>query len=158
MSSTPLFSVMSFSTVEFYNWPQNKVVLGKDNNCSGGLEGSSCGGGGGGSLSVKVWTGPCVVIWRIPSPNGQTDRQANTTENNTFPQLRWPGVMITNSNIELTIQDALISHSHRGPDFDTMMEGRKGTTVRDLLVELYDKAGQLKQWWLVRHTAGKKTF
>ncbi len=34
------------------------------------------------------------------------------------------------------------------------MEGVKGTTVKSLLVELYDKAGQLKQWWLVRHTAG----
>ena len=27
-------------------------------------------------------------------------------------------------------------------------------TVRDLLVELYEKAGHGKQWWLVRHTAG----
>ena len=26
--------------------------------------------------------------------------------------------------------------------------------MQDLLTELYDKAGQLKQWWLVRHTAG----
>ena len=24
----------------------------------------------------------------------------------------------------------------------------------DLLSELYDKAGNLRQWWLVRHTAG----
>ena len=26
--------------------------------------------------------------------------------------------------------------------------------MKDLLNELYEKAGQLKQWWLVRHTAG----
>ena len=34
------------------------------------------------------------------------------------------------------------------------MEGRSGCTVMDLLTELYDKAGHMKQWWLVRHTAG----
>lgn len=34
------------------------------------------------------------------------------------------------------------------------MEGRPGCTVIDLLTELYDKAGHMKQWWLVRHTAG----
>lgn len=34
------------------------------------------------------------------------------------------------------------------------MEDRPGVKVRDLLYELYDKAGHLKQWWLVRHTAG----
>ena len=68
--------------------------------------------------------------------------------------------MISNLNPEHMIQceKADISHWYRGPDFDTMMEGRKGTTVRDLLVELYDKAGHLKQWWLVRHTAGKNHF
>lgn len=42
----------------------------------------------------------------------------------------------------------------RGPDWDTQMEGRPGCKVRDLLTELYDKAGHAKQWWLVRHTAG----
>ena len=42
----------------------------------------------------------------------------------------------------------------RGPDWDTHMEGRPGCKVRDLLTELYDKAGHAKQWWLVRHTAG----
>jgi phosphorylase kinase alpha/beta subunit len=42
----------------------------------------------------------------------------------------------------------------RGPDWDTQMEGRAGCRVRDLLVELYEKAGHAKQWWLVRHTAG----
>jgi len=42
----------------------------------------------------------------------------------------------------------------RGPDWDTQMEGRPGCRVRDLLTELYDKAGHAKQWWLVRHTAG----
>lgn len=40
----------------------------------------------------------------------------------------------------------------RGPDFDTNLEGK--SSVQDLLSELYDKAGHLKQWWLVRHTAG----
>jgi hypothetical protein len=47
-----------------------------------------------------------------------------------------------------------VLHLHRGPDWDTQMEGRAGCRVRDLLVELYEKAGHAKQWWLVRHTAG----
>ncbi|ELT89975.1 hypothetical protein CAPTEDRAFT_163062 [Capitella teleta] len=42
----------------------------------------------------------------------------------------------------------------KGPDWETQMEDRQGVKVRDLLYELYDKAGHLKQWWLVRHTAG----
>lgn len=42
----------------------------------------------------------------------------------------------------------------RGPEWNTGLEGESRCTVRDLLMELYDKAGHLKQWWLVRHTAG----
>ncbi|XP_064608813.1 phosphorylase b kinase regulatory subunit alpha, liver isoform-like isoform X1 [Liolophura sinensis] len=43
---------------------------------------------------------------------------------------------------------------NKGLDWDTEIGGKKGCTVRDLLVELYEKAGHWKQWWLVRHTAG----
>lgn len=42
----------------------------------------------------------------------------------------------------------------RGPEWDTNIEGRTQCKVKNLLSELYDKAGHLKQWWLVRHTAG----
>jgi len=34
------------------------------------------------------------------------------------------------------------------------MGGSAGCRVKDLLSELYEKAGHMKQWWLVRHTAG----
>lgn len=44
--------------------------------------------------------------------------------------------------------------SARGPEWDTKMEGQTSCKVSDLLSELYEKAGHLKQWWLVRHTAG----
>ena len=51
-------------------------------------------------------------------------------------------------------QNSAFFSDSRGPNWDTEMEGRPGCTVKDLLSELYDKAGQVKQWWLVRHTAG----
>ena len=38
------------------------------------------------------------------------------------------------------------------------MEGRPGCKIKELLVELYEKAGHLKQWWLVRHTAGNLLY
>ncbi|CAH1777077.1 unnamed protein product [Owenia fusiformis] len=42
----------------------------------------------------------------------------------------------------------------KGSDWDTQIGGKAGCTVTELLKELYEKAGHLKQWWLVRHTAG----
>ncbi|XP_074651762.1 putative phosphorylase b kinase regulatory subunit alpha isoform X3 [Tubulanus polymorphus] len=42
----------------------------------------------------------------------------------------------------------------KGPSWDTLIGGKAGCTVKDLMKELYEKAGHLKQWWLVRHTAG----
>ncbi|KAK3769886.1 hypothetical protein RRG08_036931 [Elysia crispata] len=43
---------------------------------------------------------------------------------------------------------------HKGSDWDTHMEEDRRVPVKELLVELYEKAGHWKQWWLVRHTAG----
>ncbi|CAG2224076.1 Phosphorylase b kinase regulatory subunit alpha, skeletal muscle isoform,Phosphorylase b kinase regulatory subunit alpha, liver isoform,Probable phosphorylase b kinase regulatory subunit alpha [Mytilus edulis] len=40
-----------------------------------------------------------------------------------------------------------------GPNWKTEVGG-KDCTLKELLVELYEKAGHWKQWWLVRHTAG----
>lgn len=41
----------------------------------------------------------------------------------------------------------------RGMDWDTCLHG-KGSTVRSLLTELYEKAGELKHWSLIRMTSG----
>ncbi|XP_051800095.1 phosphorylase b kinase regulatory subunit alpha, skeletal muscle isoform isoform X4 [Acanthochromis polyacanthus] len=41
----------------------------------------------------------------------------------------------------------------KGMDWDTQLHG-KGTTVRSLLSDLYDKAGELKQWGLIRMISG----
>lgn len=38
-------------------------------------------------------------------------------------------------------------------DWDTRLHG-KGSTVRSLLTELYEKAGELKHWGLIRMTSG----
>ncbi|XP_076446610.1 putative phosphorylase b kinase regulatory subunit alpha isoform X2 [Babylonia areolata] len=45
-------------------------------------------------------------------------------------------------------------YKHKGPEWETNIDSRHKCTVKDLLVELYEKAGFWKQWWLVRHTAG----
>lgn len=42
---------------------------------------------------------------------------------------------------------------YRGMDWDTCLHG-KGSTVRSLLTELYEKAGELKHWSLIRMTSG----
>uniref|UniRef100_A0A1I8H7G0 Phosphorylase b kinase regulatory subunit n=1 Tax=Macrostomum lignano TaxID=282301 RepID=A0A1I8H7G0_9PLAT len=43
----------------------------------------------------------------------------------------------------------------QGLDYDTGWQEAAGpVTVRDLVKELYEKAGSLRQWWLVRFTAG----
>ncbi|PAA90067.1 hypothetical protein BOX15_Mlig008714g1, partial [Macrostomum lignano] len=46
----------------------------------------------------------------------------------------------------------------KGLDYSTGWEDANGSgqpvTVRDLVKELYERAGSLRQWWLVRYTAG----
>lgn len=41
----------------------------------------------------------------------------------------------------------------RGMDWDTQLHGN-GTTVKSLLVELYEKAGDLRCWDLIRMISG----
>lgn len=41
----------------------------------------------------------------------------------------------------------------RGMDWDTHLHGT-GSTVRSLLTDLYEKAGELKQWGLIRMISG----
>lgn len=41
----------------------------------------------------------------------------------------------------------------RGMDWDTHLHG-KGSTVRSLLTDLYEKAGELKHWSLIRMISG----
>ncbi|XP_078682696.1 phosphorylase b kinase regulatory subunit alpha, skeletal muscle isoform-like isoform X8 [Branchiostoma floridae x Branchiostoma belcheri] len=45
-------------------------------------------------------------------------------------------------------------YNTQGPDWDTKINMREGITVVMLVGELYEKAGQLKQWSIVRHMAG----
>ncbi|XP_078602491.1 phosphorylase b kinase regulatory subunit alpha, liver isoform-like isoform X5 [Branchiostoma floridae x Branchiostoma japonicum] len=45
-------------------------------------------------------------------------------------------------------------YNTQGPDWDTKINMREGVTVVMLVGELYEKAGQLKQWSIVRHMAG----
>lgn len=43
--------------------------------------------------------------------------------------------------------------NHRGMDWDTHLHG-KGTSVKSLLSDLYEKAGELKHWGLLRMISG----
>ncbi|XP_061431766.1 LOW QUALITY PROTEIN: phosphorylase b kinase regulatory subunit alpha, liver isoform-like [Lethenteron reissneri] len=42
----------------------------------------------------------------------------------------------------------------KGADWDTRISGHDGTTVRDLLSEVYRKAGSSQQWALIRYISG----
>ena len=56
------------------------------------------------------------------------------------------------------IDDSCSTHVlvlHRGLEWNTCLEGPETVcTVKDLLKELYERAGKLRCWSLVRHTAG----
>jgi len=43
----------------------------------------------------------------------------------------------------------------RGPSWDTMIDGAAGSTVSDLIEELYERAGQQGNWMVVRQVRSK---
>ncbi|XP_043913493.1 phosphorylase b kinase regulatory subunit alpha, skeletal muscle isoform isoform X2 [Protopterus annectens] len=45
-------------------------------------------------------------------------------------------------------------YNMKGPDWDTQLYDQPGTTVRDILIELYSKAGSTHQWSLIRSISG----
>uniref|UniRef100_A0A8D0HHN2 Phosphorylase b kinase regulatory subunit n=1 Tax=Sphenodon punctatus TaxID=8508 RepID=A0A8D0HHN2_SPHPU len=45
-------------------------------------------------------------------------------------------------------------HTLKGPDWDTEIYGQPGSTVSDLLTELYGKVGATCQWALIRYISG----
>uniref|UniRef100_A0A667WGA4 Phosphorylase b kinase regulatory subunit n=1 Tax=Myripristis murdjan TaxID=586833 RepID=A0A667WGA4_9TELE len=47
-----------------------------------------------------------------------------------------------------------ILYKDKGLDWDTRLRGGRGCTVRQLLAELYEQAGQLKHWGLIRMISG----
>lgn len=49
--------------------------------------------------------------------------------------------------------DRLFILYHRGIEWDTELHG-VGSTVRSLLSDLYEKAGELKHWGLIRMISG----
>ncbi|XP_062619129.1 probable phosphorylase b kinase regulatory subunit alpha isoform X4 [Saccostrea cucullata] len=60
------------------------------------------------------------------------------------------------NNTEVLHEQADIIHYlylHRGPNFEIKID-EKPCCIKELLVELYEKAGHWKHWGLVRHTAG----
>ncbi|XP_059823689.1 phosphorylase b kinase regulatory subunit alpha, liver isoform-like [Hypanus sabinus] len=58
----------------------------------------------------------------------------------------------------ITLQDQAdilyILYVIKGPDWDTNIGGQNGATVRSLLTELYSKAGQNREWGLIRYISG----
>ncbi|KAG8554136.1 hypothetical protein GDO81_003682 [Engystomops pustulosus] len=47
-----------------------------------------------------------------------------------------------------------ILYSMKGLDWDTQIYGHPGVTVKDLLMELYEKVGATRQWALIRYISG----
>ncbi|XP_046368664.1 probable phosphorylase b kinase regulatory subunit alpha isoform X4 [Haliotis rufescens] len=85
------------------------------------------------------------------SPTGHRKRLVDTQEEINITEL-----VDTLSQTENLQEQADIIHYlyiQKGPDYDTKI-GEDTCTVKQLLTELYEKAGHWKQWWLVRHTAG----
>ncbi|XP_071088485.1 probable phosphorylase b kinase regulatory subunit alpha isoform X9 [Haliotis cracherodii] len=85
------------------------------------------------------------------SPTGHRKRLVDTQEEINITEL-----VETLSHTENLQEQADIIHYlyiQKGPDYDTKI-GEDTCTVKQLLTELYEKAGHWKQWWLVRHTAG----
>ena len=69
----------------------------------------------------------------------------------------WDTTIETPSGPPLSTQLSDMRPSDAGTDTPATPASAAATKtclVKDLLAELYDKAGHLKQWWLVRHTAG----
>ncbi|XP_048069336.1 phosphorylase b kinase regulatory subunit alpha, skeletal muscle isoform isoform X6 [Ursus arctos] len=45
-------------------------------------------------------------------------------------------------------------YNMKGPDWDTELYDEGGTTVRELLTELYGKVGEIRHWGLIRYISG----
>ncbi|XP_032255032.1 phosphorylase b kinase regulatory subunit alpha, skeletal muscle isoform isoform X4 [Halichoerus grypus] len=45
-------------------------------------------------------------------------------------------------------------YTMKGPDWDTELYDEGGTTVRELLTELYGKVGEIRHWGLIRYISG----
>ncbi|KAF3816138.1 hypothetical protein GH733_014727 [Mirounga leonina] len=45
-------------------------------------------------------------------------------------------------------------YTMKGPDWDTELYDEVGTTVRELLTELYGKVGEIRHWGLIRYISG----
>ncbi|KAL5012659.1 hypothetical protein ScPMuIL_011210 [Solemya velum] len=98
--------------------------------------------------------GPSPVDTPPGSPKSQ--RKRHFQEGNHYENVNITELIEQLSQVENLQEQADIVHYlfvAKGPDWDTEVGG-KSCTVRELLVELYEKAGHWKQWWLVRHTAG----
>uniref|UniRef100_F6US25 Phosphorylase b kinase regulatory subunit n=1 Tax=Ciona intestinalis TaxID=7719 RepID=F6US25_CIOIN len=78
-------------------------------------------------------------------------------EEPTSPQLK-PKVLVHRLHETMFLwEQADILHylyTHKGPNWDTEIDGEPGVLVVDLIEELYDKAGQQGNWMVVRQMSG----
>nr|XP_021535523.1 phosphorylase b kinase regulatory subunit alpha, skeletal muscle isoform [Neomonachus schauinslandi] len=53
-----------------------------------------------------------------------------------------------------SIRRDVLNQRIQGPDWDTELYDEVGTTVRELLTELYGKVGEIRHWGLIRYISG----
>uniref|UniRef100_A0A8C5QTA2 Phosphorylase b kinase regulatory subunit n=1 Tax=Leptobrachium leishanense TaxID=445787 RepID=A0A8C5QTA2_9ANUR len=58
------------------------------------------------------------------------------------------------SNVQEQADILYLLYTMKGAEWDTQIYGQPGVTVKDLLVELYNKVGATKQWALIRYISG----
>ncbi|KAM3857703.1 phosphorylase b kinase regulatory subunit alpha, skeletal muscle isoform [Diretmus argenteus] len=104
---------------------------------------------------------PNLNLTDSSTPQGSQAPQVVVTSESTIPRDA-SGAIDHNALVQLlkdtqSLQDQAdilyILFKDKGMDWDTRLHG-KGSTVRSLLLELYEKAGELKHWGMIRMISG----
>uniref|UniRef100_I3K1G3 Phosphorylase b kinase regulatory subunit n=1 Tax=Oreochromis niloticus TaxID=8128 RepID=I3K1G3_ORENI len=113
-------------------------------------------------LPSKLFRSPQPMLnLNLPDSPASPDAQAGVTTQSGIPRDA-SGAIDYNALAQLlkdtqSLQDQAdilyILYKDKGMDWDTGVHG-KGSTVRSLLTDLYEKAGELKHWGLIRMISG----
>ncbi|XP_063288316.1 phosphorylase b kinase regulatory subunit alpha, skeletal muscle isoform isoform X1 [Pelobates fuscus] len=63
-------------------------------------------------------------------------------------------ILRDSANVQEQADILYLLHTIKGADWDTQIYGQPGVTVKELLVELYNKVGSSRQWSLIRLISG----
>ncbi|XP_031550918.1 phosphorylase b kinase regulatory subunit alpha, liver isoform-like isoform X2 [Actinia tenebrosa] len=126
------------------------------------------------SVAEILKNGAHLYSWSTTSKNSDTEHMCSPAKKETFEERvanGWSPARSRTMSLDLEskqyiqkLEEAVnindqadilhFLYNTKGPDFDTNLFGDRGATVQKLLLELYEKACEVKLWSLVRHTAG----